>query len=142
MPIRNIKLTDAQAIRNMLEQLGYPLSIEQINEKLALLLNSPNDIVYVYEDDKKVVGFITLHFSIQLAFEGSFCEIGYFVVDSNVRSKGIGRMLEEKACQVAIAQGCSQINVFSMIHRADAHRFYQRHGYTQIEKFFNKELSK
>lgn len=140
MPVRNAKLTDAQAIRNMLEQLGYPLKLEQINEKLALLLDSANDIVYVYEDDNKVVAFITLHFSIQLAFEGSFCEIGYFVVDSDVRSKGIGRLLEEKACKAAIANGCSQINVFSMIHRADAHRFYQRQGYTQIERFFNKKL--
>lgn len=140
MPIRNAEISDSKIIRDMLDQLGYSLNTEHISEKLELLLNSPNDAVYVYEDNNKVSGFITLHFSVQLAFKDNFCEIGYFVVNSDARSKGIGRQLEEKACQVAIEKGCGRINVFSMAHRADAHRFYERQGYTHIERFFEKEL--
>lgn len=141
MPIRSAKISDSEPIRDMLDQLGYQLTTQHIQDKLQLLLNSPADAVYVYEDgDHGVVGFITLHFSIQLAFENNFCEIGYFVVDSRIRSQGIGRLLEEKACQAAKAKGCDHINVFSMAHRSDAHRFYERQGYTHIQKFFEKQL--
>lgn len=140
MPIRNAKIADSEAIRDMLDQLGYPLTTKHIQDKLELLLNSPSDAVYVFEDNAQVVGFITLHFSIQLAFDHNFCEIGYFVVDSNVRSRGVGRQLEEKACQAAKEKGCDRINVFSMAHRANAHRFYERQGYTHIQRFFEKEL--
>lgn len=140
MPIRGAKISDSGVIRDMLDQLGYPLTTKHIEDKLELLLNSPSDAVYVYEDNQQVVGFITLHFSIQLAFENNFCEIGYFVVDSRVRSQGVGRQLEEKACSVAKEKGCDHINVFSIIHRADAHRFYERQGYTHIQKFFEKQL--
>lgn len=141
MPIRCAKTADSEAIRDMLDQLGYTLTTKHIQEKLELLLNSASDAVYVYEEDGLVVGFITLHFSIQLAFNHNFCEIGYFVVDGNIRSQGVGRQLEEKACQVAKEKGCDRINVFSMAHRADAHRFYERQGYTHIQRFFEKELS-
>lgn len=140
MPIRSAAITDSQPIRDMLEQLGYPLTTKHIQDKLELLLNSPVDAVYVYDNKGQVVGFITLHFSIQLAFENNFCEIGYFVVDGNIRSKGIGRQLEEKACQIAVDRGCDHINVFSMAHRSDAHRFYERQGYTHIQRFFEKKL--
>lgn len=140
MPVRSAKISDSEAIRDMLDQLGYPLTTKHIEDKLELLLNSSSDAVYVYEDNLDVVGFITLHFSIQLAFENNFCEIGYFVIDSRVRSQGVGRQLEEKACKVAKENGCDQINVFSMAHRADAHRFYERQGYTHIQKFFEKQL--
>lgn len=142
MPIRRAETGDSKAIRDMLEQLGYPLTDEFVERKLTLLFNSQSDEVYVYEDNKKVTGFITLHFSIQLAFESNFCEIGYFVVDRNIRGKGIGRRLEEKACEVAHAKGCDRIVVFSMEHRSDAHRFYERQGYSHIQKQFEKILEK
>lgn len=140
MSIRNAKISDSKPIRDMLDQLGYPLTTSHIEEKLELLLNSPSDAVYVYEENNQILGFITLHFSIQLAFENNFCEIGYFVVDKKIRSKGIGRQLEEKACQTAVERGCDHINVFSMAHRSDAHRFYERQGYTHIQRFFEKKL--
>ncbi|PXV69177.1 N-acetylglutamate synthase-like GNAT family acetyltransferase [Dysgonomonas alginatilytica] len=142
MPIRKAELKDSQAIRDMLDQLGYPLTNEFIKGKLMLLLNSSADEIYVYEDNNKVVGFLTLHFTVQLAFEHNFCEIGYFVVDKNVRSKGVGKQLEEMACKVALDKDCDRIEVFSLDHRTDAHRFYERQGYSHIQKKFEKILDK
>lgn len=142
MPIRRANIEDSEAIREMLRQLGYPLTNEFIRAKLTLLLDSKNDEICVYEDNGKVIGFLTLHISVQLAFEHNFCEIGYFVVDQNVRSKGVGKQLEEAACKIALERGCDRIEVFSMEHRADAHRFYERQGYSHIQKKFEKILDK
>jgi len=107
---------------------------------LVLLTDSSNDEVYVYEHDGRVVGFITLHYSVQLAFEKDFCEIGYFVVDKDFRSLKIGDKLESYVCEQAKERNCGEIFVFSQMKRADAHRFYLRQGYKQTEKYFEKIL--
>lgn len=140
MPIRNAWSADCSRIKDLLDQLGYEYPVETINIRLDKLLKSGSDEVFVYTDDNIVVGFITLHYSIQLAFDGDFCEIGYFVVDKKVRSKGIGKELEEFAIQKAQDKGCSAINVFSRKERHDAHRFYERQGYHEITKFFTKDI--
>lgn len=141
MPIRNAWIADCGPITNLLDQLGYPLPVETIKDRLQKLLDSDCDDVFVFTDNNTVEGFLTLHYSIQLAFDGSFCEIGYFVVDKDARSKGIGKLLEEFAFKTAREKGCSAINVFSKETRTDAHRFYQRQGYNESRKFFCKELN-
>ncbi len=140
MSIRSAWIADCEAIQNLLEQLGYSRPTEIIKEKLDKLISNPEDEVYVYQEGNKVLGFVTAHFSVQLAFTGDFCEIGYLIVDESVRNKGIGQKLEEYICNIAKERGCSRINVFSMVHRTDAHRFYERLGYSEIQKFFEKIL--
>lgn len=140
MPIRHASIADCDSITNLLEQLGYSLPVETIKNRLQKLLDSDCDDVFVFTENNTVEGFLTLHYSIQLAFDGNFCEIGYFVVDKDARSKGIGKLLEEFTCKTAKKKGCSAINVFSKEIRIDAHRFYQRQGYNEIRKFFSKDL--
>lgn len=140
MSIRSAWVADCSSIKNLLDQLGYDCPVEIIKERLEKLFESDCDDVFVYTDNRKVEGFITLHYSKQLAFDGDFCEIGYLVVDKSVRGKGIGRILEEYACKTAKEKGCSALNVFSREFRTDAHRFYERQGYHEERKFFSKEI--
>lgn len=140
MNIRLAYSKDAGAIQNLIAQLGFSHSCEFISTKLEKLLDSPNDQIFVYEDNATVKGIITLHFSVQLAFEGDFMSIGYLVVDENSRGQEIGKQLEEFATQVARDRSCSLIEVYSQAKRTDAHRFYERQGYTVTEKFFSKSL--
>ena len=140
MNIRLAYSKDAEAIQNLIAQLGFSHSYEFISTKLEKLLDSPNDQIFVYEDHATVKGLITLHFSVQLAFEGDFMSIGYLVVDENSRGQEIGKQLEEFATQVAKDRSCSLIEVYSQVKRTDAHRFYERQGYTVAEKFFSKSL--
>lgn len=141
MAIRRAWVADCEAIKGLLEQLGYPRTLDQVREKLNQLIINVEDEVYVYQEDNKTLGFITLHYSIQLGFDGDFCEIGYLVVDESIRSKGVGNELEEYACFIAKKRGCSKIHVFSRNERVDAHRFYERQGYLPIEAYFEKDLS-
>lgn len=140
MKIRRAWIADCEVIRNLLNQLGYPRPVEMVKDKLDKLITNPEDDVYVYQENNKVLGFITLHYSVQLIYEGDFCEIGYLVVDETARGKGIGKKLEEYACNLAKEKACSMIHVFSMYYRDDAHRFYEKQGYKQIEKYFEKKL--
>lgn len=140
MAIRKATITDGKGIRELLQQLGYPNTEDAIKNKLERLLASSSDEVIVYENEGKVVGFLSLIYKIELAFDKDFCEIGYFVVDENARSQNIGKQLEEYACQRAKERNCGLMQVFSLEKRTDAHRFYERQGYKHMEKFFEKDI--
>lgn len=138
--IRNAKIEDSTKIQELLNQLGYTRSVTSIRNKLNLLLKSDNDVILVYEKDKSVVAFVTIHYTTQLAFDGDFATIGYFVVDSSVRSCGVGKEMEEYCTQLARERECSLIELYSNANRIDAHRFYERQGFKAYEKYFMKEL--
>lgn len=140
MRIRLAKLEDANKIRDLISQLGFPHTPEFIASKLQKLLDSANDIILIYEFNEEIVGLITLHFSVQLAFDGDIMTIGYLVVDEKYRNQQIGKELENFATHIAKERQCSMIEVYSQAKRTDAHRFYERQGYQVAEKFFFKDL--
>ena len=71
-----------------------------------------------------------------------FAEIGGLVVDEHHRNRGIGRSLLEEAEKWAAASGVSTLRVRSNMIRRDAHRFYERAGYSCIKTqgVFDKNL--
>lgn len=138
--IRDARVEDADAIRNLLEQLGYSNTVAFIENKLTIMLSDTTYKVIVYEANDKVAGFISVHFYEQIAYEGKFATIGFFVVDSTLRSRGIGKALEEYCTRLATDRGCAIMELYSNEKRVDAHRFYERQGYKSYEKYFMKEV--
>lgn len=138
--IRDARVEDADAVRNLLEQLGYSNTVSFLENKLTIMLSDTTYKVIVYEANDKVTGFISVHFYEQIAYEGEFATIGFFVVDSTVRSRGIGKALEEYCTRLAIDRGCAIMELYSNEKRVDAHRFYERQGYKSYEKYFMKEV--
>jgi GNAT superfamily N-acetyltransferase len=94
----------------------------------------------VDEDARPIRGLLSLHFIPQIAVEGDFARISYFVVDGNARSKGIGRAMEEWAARLARERGCHLIEVHCHERRARAHAFYARQGYEESPKYLIKNL--
>ena len=60
-------------------------------------------------------------------------EVNGLVVDRDVRSRGVGRLLLERAEEWARDRGVPLIRLWSTTTREGAHRFYERHGYTRIK---------
>jgi len=140
MGIRKAKQQDASQIRTLLEQLGYPTADGLIESKLNLMLDHPDERLFVYEEDDLLLSVMSLHFVPQLALTGDFAFISYFVVDENVRSKGIGKAMEEHCTQLSIQRGCEKIQVHCNIRRTKAHQFYERQGFQESKKDFFKQL--
>jgi N-acetylglutamate synthase-like GNAT family acetyltransferase len=141
MSIRKATLADQPAISTLLDQLGYPGTEGFLLQNLNVILAQPTSEVLVYELDRKVAGFITIDFIPQLATKGDFARISCFAVDENVRSKGIGYLLEEHCTQLANERNCDRIEVHCHSRRVDAHCFYQRQGYEESPKYFRKMLT-
>ena len=140
MSIRKAILADQPAISILLNQLGYPGTETFLLQNLAVMLDQPTSEVFVYELDEKVAGFIAIDFIPQLATKGDFARISCFAVDETIRSKGVGRLLEEYCIRLATERKCDRIEVHCHSRRVDAHRFYERQGYEESPKYFIKML--
>jgi GNAT superfamily N-acetyltransferase len=139
MIIRSAVPLDAFAIRKLLEQLGYPASLDLVQRQLALLLSDEDEAFLIGEtNDKKVLGFLSMHYIPQIAIEGDFARISYFCVDENARSQGIGTALEREACRLAWQRGCDRIEVHCHSARTNAHSFYLHRGYEESPNYFLK----
>ncbi|MEO2076567.1 MAG: GNAT family N-acetyltransferase [Bacillus sp. (in: firmicutes)] len=140
MGIRKAKVEDWKQISLLLNQLDYSDTEAFIKEKIEILLMDTNEVLLVFEEDHSVIALISVHFIPQLAVKGDFARISYFAVDKYIRSKGIGRKIEEYCTDLAIKRKCDRIEVHCHSRRKNAHRFYMRQGFRESPKYFIKML--
>lgn len=136
--IRSAKISDATMIAALLKQLGYVATATLVENKIALLASSPNDLVLVAEKYGIVAGIISLHTTELFHEDGRIGRITSLVIDSGQRGSGIGQLLVDAADQYFISSGCVRAEVTSGDHRLDAHAFYQAQGYLPDERRFMK----
>ena len=143
MGIRKAVLQDLEGIKSLLDQLEYPGTEKFLAGTLKRLIDHPDEALLVFQKDvlpNKIVAFISLHFIPQIAVEGDFARISYFSVDETVRSRGIGRELEEYCTLLARERGCDRMEVHCHTRRVAAHNFYFRQGYEESPKYLMKKL--
>jgi GNAT superfamily N-acetyltransferase len=139
--IRRARLSHAPQISDLLHQLGYAVSARFVHRQLRALLKDHNeDLLVVEAEEIRVIAFLALHYIPELAIEGGFARISYLCVDTEMRSKGLGKQLEREACRLAIERGCDRIELHCHPRRTEAHGFYARQGYTESPKYFVKRL--
>ena len=131
--IREIKITDYKEIYLLNQELGYLLSIEKVKERISYITENTKDIILVAEQDNEVIGYIhgspyeTLYFD-------SLINILGFVVKKDYRNIGVGNVLINSLEDWSKQNGYSGIRLVSGDDRADAHRFYEKHGYINRKK--------
>ena len=140
MKIRKAQPEDSTGIADLLNQLGYPVMEGFLKGRISMLASDPDEELVVGDDNGQVVAVLSLHFVPQLAVEGCFARISYLCVREDLRSKGIGRQLEEYAEATARTRGCDRIELHCHGRRTGAHRFYARHGYEESPKYLMKKL--
>ena len=139
-PIRSAVEADAGAISDLLGQLGYPSSRDQVIGRLSAH-SDDSSVVLVAVSGEAVIGFVSFH-RIPLIHEaGSLGRITAMCIASGYRRSGAGRALLAELENRARASGCDRIEVTSGERRAeDAHRFYQSCGYVSDSRRFQKRL--
>jgi N-acetylglutamate synthase-like GNAT family acetyltransferase len=140
MLIRKATEKDGMVISNLLSQLDYPDTDDFIKERIRQMQNSPDAELLVYEMDDQVVACISMHFIPQIALEGDFARISYFVVDSHYRGHGIGHEMLEFCTNLARERKCDRMEVHSNARRTGAHKFYFRERFEESPKYFIKML--
>ncbi len=142
--IRSAVEGDVLALTHLCEQLGYPISSERLAERLFDLFGHPSHAILVAVNaDDKVIGWIHGHVR-QLLIADAHIEIGGLIIDDAYRGNRIGEELLKTIEKWTQGLGIKTVFVRSNIIREDAHRFYERLGYSQIKTSltFLKALSK
>jgi N-acetylglutamate synthase-like GNAT family acetyltransferase len=140
MTIRNASYRDAPAIKSLLQALGYTSSTSLLIDQLENAFDKDYHQVFVYEWKKEVVGFISVHFLPQLAFDGVIAIIIYLSVDESVKDRSIGKALEQHVTEQAKKRKCERIQVHCLDWRAQEHEFYKQQGYVEYPKYYTKRL--
>lgn len=139
--IRSAEPRDAEAMVPLLEQLGYGAEASAVRRRLEMLLRREDCAVLVAEDGNRVVGLVSLQVLALLHTDAPRAMLTALVVLDAARGRGVGRALVSKSEEEGRARGCSRVIVTSANQRANAHRFYERLGYSFTGRRFIKELS-
>ncbi len=141
MLIREARSTDGKALVELMRQLGYDISSDDIAANLHWYERAQG-FVFVVEEDDKVSGmisgvFIPLFHRRELMFR-----ITALCVDESKRGEGFGKALLERIEELCRKKDCHYLEVTSGAHRkSDAHPFYEGQGYKRYKgKRFTKRL--
>lgn len=128
MIIRPMAPTDLPAARTLLDQLGYPLSPEEVASRFGAVTSASGHAVLVAEVDGAVRGLVHIYHRLALD-KPSEAVVQALVVDFASRGRGIGRALMREAERWALARGLRSLRLSSHVSRDSAHAFYQSMGF-------------
>ncbi len=140
--VRPPQAGDYDRMAELAGQLGYPCTGDEVKRRVTEMLDLKHHAVYVAElPGGRIAGWIGLY--VFRCVEQDGCAgISGLIVDEQIRSRGIGKLLLETAKDWARRQGCNAISVHSNVTRGRAHRFYGNNGYQYVktQKLLHKTL--
>ena len=132
----------AQRIRELLIQLSRSGKDHgEIPESwFCDVINSPWHDLLVAEEDGRIIGVACMTVMMGPCI-GKNAYLEDFVVDANIRAKGVGSMLWEEMLKWAEEKGCKRLEFTCGNGRETAQRFYKNHGAEIYDtNFFRKEI--
>ena len=139
LTIREARRADVPAIVRMLADDDLGSTREKATDPLpasyyaafAAIEADPNNHVLVACMGERVVGTLQLTFTPSLSYQGGWrATVESVRADSAMRGQGIGTALMKRAIEMARAKGCVLMQLSTHQSRTDAHRFYDRLGFT------------
>jgi len=133
--VRQARICDVNALVELLFQL-FEQEAEfspnpVIQEKALRRIIEDNAIgtIFVIEKEAKIIGMVSLLWSISTALGTRVAWLEDMVVDNAFRSKGIGSVLIHEAIAYAQSVGCRRITLLTDGDNIPAHRFYEKCGF-------------
>ncbi len=142
--IRTVQIEDAEQIYVLNQEFNpkfYQFTAEQVQQRIRSLLINERDIVLIAEKNQQVIGFI--HGSLyELLFSELMVHVVCLIVSESNRQQGVGSQLLAELEQWATQQGAKAMKLLSHPIRTNAHRLYEKRGYTYTkdQKNFVKQL--
>ena len=128
--IRCAEMSDGAEIARLSAELGYPMSVDDMQSRLGTLLGNARHYIAVAPDgDERLLGW--MHVEHRTSIEGGDrAELMGLVVDSAARRRGLGRRVDG-AEQWARSRGLKGLTVRSNVTRELSHPFYEALGYVR-----------
>ena len=130
--IRPMTASDTDRVAQLMTQLGYPSTSQQIAKRFERIDGQSNQALFVADDEGQVVASVHVAANPYLENDPS-AEILGLVVADGYRSQGVGRALVSAAEAWAATLGCGLLRVRSNTIRTRAHAFYDRAGFQRVK---------
>ncbi len=138
--IREASDGDASSVASLLGELGYPAAARDLPRRLARVAERGSAVALAAEIEGRVVGVATAHAFASIHAERDIAWLTTLVVALDARQRGVGRALVAAAEGWARARGCQRMSVTTVLHRDEAHAFYDRLGYQHSGRRYTKAL--
>jgi GNAT superfamily N-acetyltransferase len=138
--VRPVEPGDGDAVAGLLGVLGYPTSPAEARARMARLERVEGARVLVAELGGAVVGLIALCLTHLIERERPSCRITALGVQPHARRSGVATALLGAAEAEARRLGCFRVEVTCRPERREAHRLYERRGFSEQPRRFVKEL--
>lgn len=136
MEIRHPVATDLLGISLLLEQLGFPSSVDDLEARLKEM--QAQTLLAVCQGS--VVGMVTTNVMPVLHRPTAVGRLSVLIVAEQERGKGIGKALVEAAENMLRKRGCKLVEVTSNFRLEEAHAFYKHLGYEASSIRFKRSL--
>ena len=127
--VRPAAVSDAGAVAQLVTDLGYPSTADQMIARLTGLLADESYVALVAESGAAVVGLVGGRTGLYFEKDGRYAHLLVLVVAPDARGTGVGTALLRAFEEWASARGAGGIVLTSSTHRHEAHGFYERRGY-------------
>lgn len=131
--IRMATVADAKLVAKLLHdfntEFGTPVP-DNLERRFAALI-AREDVVVILAGE---VGFTYLTLRPSPYYDGPVAMLEELYVAPSLRGNGLGSMMMERVLEETRKQGAGEIQINVDQVDADARRFYERHGFTNIEQ--------
>lgn len=142
---RLFKEKDFNKINELLalyEDLGYPTIAENLINRLKKIYSHEDYYLLLLIKDDVIIGMSGMCKMIFYEKNGDYMRILTFVINTDYREKGYGRLLLKESEMLATQLGCKAITLNSgnREERESAHNFYKSNGFDNKSSGFSKNL--
>lgn len=144
--IRHCTVNDLPPLLPLIEQLGYPTSLDLLEKRFNKFIENLGSGVALASHQNQIVGWIAWSKSILFVSDKTRFHIEGLVIDKQFRQQGIGKKLIFFVEEIARQFSPVIIDLTSGVRRSGegTHRFYQSIGYANeghmAKLYFRKEL--
>jgi predicted N-acetyltransferase YhbS len=138
--LRSPTEADAKHVASLLAELGYPSKETDVRDRLRRFLHRQSSCFLLAQFASEVIGLVSAELVPYFPTGSTICRVTALVVSTHHRGRRVGEKLVAGAVDFARQHHCSGIEITSAEHRLDAHRFYQRLGFSRTSSRFFQAL--
>jgi GNAT superfamily N-acetyltransferase len=136
--VRRAEVSDAGTLARLLYDFNTEFDTETdpadvLSERFARILVDDAVLALLAGDDTRVTGFALITLRPAIWFDGPVATLDELYVVPPRRDDGIGTALLTTACGLLHARGCPEMHINVDEVDVDTRRFYERHGFVNIE---------
>jgi GNAT superfamily N-acetyltransferase len=136
--VRRATVADAAALGRMLWDFNTEFDTDTddadvLEERFTRLLSLDDVVAVLAEDGDRPVGFALMTLRPAIWFDGPVSQLEELYVVPGLRSHGIGTRVLDLCKRLAREKGSPEMHIGVDEVDVDTRRFYERHGYVNIE---------